>query len=462
MTIMPLEQENSKGIDDSFERFFIRFKISKILRRINATKMKGILVDILICFAMKLVFTQKNFYTVFSNGRDNLSFGKDALYRLLGEPSIRWEEFIPCLAMDVIAVIDNLTSENRKCALIFDDTSYYRDRSKKVELLSRFKDHSTNRWYKGFNMLNMGWSDGVSFVPVDFRMLASGNDDCLLEGSHIKEDNRTVATRRRKQARTPKPELVLQMLKNVKGTPAQTQHVLFDSWFSPPKAILDIKGLGYDVVARIKNHENYRYLYNGQILSINQIYKANNKRRGKSRYLLSVDVEVRHKDYPETVPAKIVFVRNKNNKKEWLAILSTDTSLSEVEIIELYGKRWDIEPFHKVLKSTLRLEKEFQFRSFDAIVAHAVIVVARYIFLALESRENIDERSIGALFWFTCDELKDISFSEAFELLVSTFANFLREKLLLTNERIAELVFLFTMSLPAFIKDRLRFSLCES
>jgi hypothetical protein len=308
----------------------------------------------------------------------------------------------------------------------------------------------------------MGWSDGVSFIPVDFRMVASNNDNCLLEGTQIKEDNRTVATRRRKQARTPKPELVLQMLENVKGTPAQTQHVLFDSWFSPPKAILDIKRLCYDVVARIKNHDNYRYLYNGEVLSINQIYKANKKRRGRSRYLLSVDVEVRHKDYPETVTAKIVFVRNKNNRKEWFAILSTDTSLSEEEIIELYGKRWDIEPFHKVLKSTLKLEKEFQFRSYDAIVAHAAIVVVRYIFLALESRENIDERSICELFWFTCDELKDISFSEAFALLVSTFTNFLREQLLLADGLIEELVLQFSMSLPSYIKERLRFSMCES
>ena len=276
-------------------------------------------------------------------------------------------------------------------------------------------------------MLNLGWSDGVSFVPVDFRMVASNNDDNLLEGSHVKEDNRTIATKRRKRARTPKPELVLQMLEKVKGTPAETRHVLFDSWFSPPKALLDIKRLGYDVVARLKDHENYRYLYNGAILSIRQILKTNKRRRGKSRYILSVDVEIRHNDYPETVKAKIVYVRNNSNRKDWLALISTDTTLTEEEIIALYGKRWDIEPYHKVLKSTLRLEKEFQSRSFDAIVAHAALVVVRYVFLSLESRENVDKRSICELFWFICDELEDISFSVAFELLISTFKNFICE-----------------------------------
>ena len=127
-------------------------------------------------------------------------------------------------------------------------------------------------------------------------------------------------------------------------------------------------------------------------------------------------------------------------------MISTDIDLTEEEIIELYGKRWDIEPYHKVLKSTLKLEKEFQFRSFDAIVAHAALVVARYTFLAVQSRENIDERSIGELFWFTCDELKDISFSESFELLISTFANFLCEQLRLAKDVIDSLVLRFAVS----------------
>jgi len=331
-----------------------------------------------------------------------------------------------------------------------------------VELLSRFKDHSENRYYKGFTFLTMGWSDGCTFVPADFRVVASSDDDKLLEGSRIKEDNRTRATKRRKQARTDKPTLVLNMLERAKSINPETKYVLFDSWFSSPKALLDIKGMGFDVVARIKNHDNYRYLYNGECLSISQIYKMNKKRRGRSRYLLSVSVEIRHNDYEETVPATIVFVRNKNKRNEWLAILSTDTSLSEDEIIALYGKRWDIEPFFKVCKSALRLTKEFQVRSFDAIVAHAAVVLARYIFVALESRENKDGRSIGEIGLHLYEELEDISFQFAFELLISVIESCLSEYLLLTKDKIEGLVTFFMDSLPLYIKGRLRFSMCES
>jgi IS4 transposase len=252
------------------------------------------------------------------------------------------------------------------------------------------------------------------------------------------------------------------MLDRAKSIHPETKYVLFDSWFSAPKALLDIKAMGYDTVARIKNHKNYRYLYNGECLSISQIYKMSKKRGGKSRYLLSVSVQIRHNDYEETVPATIVFVRNKKNRKEWLAILSTDTSLSEDEIIALYGKRWDIEPFFKVRESALRLTKEFQIRSFDAIVAHAAIVLTRYIFMAVESRENKDNRSIGEIGLYLYEELEDISFQFAFELLISVIESCLSDYLLLTKDKIEDLVSFFWDSLPQYIKAKLRFSICES
>lgn len=41
---------------------------------------------------------------------------------------------------------------------------------------------------------------------------------------------------------------------------------------------------------------------------------------------------------------KIVFVRNRTNKGEWLAVLSTDLTISDEEIIRIYGNRWSIMP----------------------------------------------------------------------------------------------------------------------
>ena len=43
------------------------------------------------------------------------------------------------------------------------------------------------------------------------------------------------------------------------------------------------------------------------------------------------------------ISARVVYVRNRNKRREYLCLITTDTSLCEDEIIRLYGKRWDIE-----------------------------------------------------------------------------------------------------------------------
>ena len=455
MNNIPKEQGIDNIIEKRFSNFMKRFGINGMLRSVGANKQKGKPANQIFMFLLGLVFTGKNLYETMTAAHKRPAFDKNTVYRFLSRQGVNWESLIRKLSAAVIQEIKKLTTEKRKSALIIDDTPYWRNRSKKVEMLSLCYDHSEKRYYKGFTMLNLGWSDGQTIIPVDFRLLASGKEGNLLEGPRAKEDNRTIATKRRREAREEKPALALRMLKEAKGTPAQARYALFDSWFSSPSFILSVKGLGYDVAARLKNHENYRYVFNGEQLSLSRIYKTCRKRRGNSRYLLSVGIEVRHKDFVNTVSAKTVFVRDRANRKKWVALISTDTTLDEDEIIALYGKRWDIEPFHRVLKSTLHLTKEFQSRSFDAIVGHAAIVLARFIFLSLENRENKDDRSIGELFMATCDELDDISFQFAFELLMSVLEQCLNDFLFLADFHVDRIIGHFFSCLPVYIKDRL-------
>lgn len=57
---------------------------------------------------------------------------------------------------------------------------------------------------------------------------------------------------------------------------------------------------------------------------------------------------------------KIVFVVNRNNKSERLAVASSDTLLSDEEIIRIYEKRWAIKIFFKQLYLHLNLRKNFK------------------------------------------------------------------------------------------------------
>lgn len=149
---------------------------------------------------------------------------------------------------------------------------------------------------------------------------------------------------------------MLELIQSARTAGTTAKYVLFDSWFSSPKTILALKhDQGLDTIAMIKKSSKIKYGYQYGSLNIKGIYSRNRKRRGRSKYLLSVDVIVGKEG---KIPARIVCVRNKGNRKDWLALICTDTGLSEEEIIRIYGKRWDVEVFFKSCKSYLKLVKE--------------------------------------------------------------------------------------------------------
>jgi hypothetical protein len=103
----------------------------------------------------------------------------------------------------------------------------------------------------------------------------------------------------------------------------------------------------------------------------------------------------------------------------------------------------------------LRLVKEFQGRSYDMTIAHTTIVFARYLLLAVESRESQDPRTLGHLFFVCCDELEYITFASAMLLLIELFKSAIEEVLVLTEEKFQELFDKFIASLPNLIKGLL-------
>ncbi len=99
-----------------------------------------------------------------------------------------------------------------------------------------------------------------------------------------------------------------------------------------------------------------------------------------------------------------------SKRKDCLVLVSTDVSISEEEIIRVYGKRWDIKVFFKACKSYLRLVKEYRGISYDAMGTHVAIVFARYMMLSVAQRENQDDKTICELCFCLLDEMEDITF----------------------------------------------------
>ena len=81
---------------------------------------------------------------------------------------------------------------------------------------------------------------------------------------------------------------------------------------------------------------------------------------------------------------------------DWKVILTTDTTLSFLQTIEIYQIRWSIEVFFKEAKQLLNLGG-CQSSTFDARIADATITMIACILLAFRFRYDNYE-SMGALF----------------------------------------------------------------
>lgn len=452
MSIISQDNTNEVAVLDCVQRFFSSHKVGKLLKKCNGTKEKGVPAISLLKYKLSNVFVGRSMYMQQRTGSFKEDFCKNTFYRFLNSTKTNWLRFTSSLASEIINdEIENLTDEKRANVFIVDDTLFNRTSCKKTELGSRVFDHVGMKFRKGFRLLTLGWSDGNTFMPVNSCLIASSKESNII-GPTKDFDKRSIAGRRRKLAQTKAPEVMLSLLDAAVSSGLSADYVLFDCWFANPAQITDVKSKGMDVIAMLKKSSRIQYQYEGQKLNIKQIYAKNKKRRGRSRYLLSVDVMV-GKENP--ISAKIVCVRNKANRKDWLAFICTNATLSEEEIIRIYGKRWQIEVFFKICKSTLNLIGECHSLSYDALTAHAAIVFARYMLLALEQRKSEDQRTLGELFFFLVDEMADITFTRSLCILMDALMASLQEILNLSEEQLAAFTAVFVSRLPQYLQNAL-------
>jgi hypothetical protein len=442
-------------VENRIHSFFHNQNLGQLLRQSNIRKEKGVSLDTLFQFLLALAFTGKNLFRLLEGPDSTVGIGKDTAYRLLNSITANWRRFLLLLSTRVI--VQNLlplTSDETSKVLIADDTLYSRDRSKRVELLARVHDHNTGRYVRGFRMLTLGWSDGNSFVPMALSMLSSAKEDNRLAPMRDDIDKRTNGYKRRQESVRKATDVLVDMVALAMTAGTTAQHLLFDSWFAFPATIRRIHALGMHTICMLKDTGKVTYELQGWPLTLKELYKSVHKRCGRAKVLAEVLVTIGTDEQGIPVPAKIVFVRDRRSKK-WLALLATDTTLTAAEIIALYGRRWDIEVFFKMAKSFLNLAKEFQSRSFDALVAHATLVCCRYIMLELVRRTSADLRTLGTLFHAVCDELRQISFTEALTLLLTILEETLNNVIGLCKEQVQRLIERFVEALPRAFKERL-------
>ena len=455
-SIAQISENEQREIEGTLKKFFTDYRIGSLLKACRGEKQKGHSALQIFRYLLCLVFCDRSMYMQLMTGRYSESFGKNTVYRFLNSARTNWERLTCMLSARIInSSIRKLTGSDRQDVFIIDDSLFSRTGGKKTELCSRVFDHVSMKYKRGFRLLTLGWSDGNSFFPILGQLLGSSKPSNMI-GITKQFDQRSLAAKRRHQALSKATDVMLDMLKMAIKTGHSAKYVLFDTWFSNPKDIIRIYSeCNLNTIAMIKKSSKVFYEYDGKRMNIKQIFGMCKKRRGRSKYLLSVNVNILLKT-GETLPAKIVCVRNRNKKKDWIAFICTDISLSEEEILRIYGKRWDIEVFFKTCKSMLNLSTECHSLSYDALTAHTSLVFIRYMLLSLQQRNNTDDRTIGELFLLMIDELADITFGHALQLIVDIMLQMIQERFGLSDDQLNEFMTQFIDRLPVSYQHALR------
>ena len=282
-----------------------------------------------------------------------------------------------------------------------------------------------------------------SLVP---GLEASANREKRLNEADETLDKRTNGSQRRKEAVMHKPDAAISLIREALNAGITAQYVLMDTWFTNEPFIKRVTEEGLHVIGMLKDNKQ-KYRYNGKSMGLKELAK-HIRFDGSGSIFGSVQV----KTEKNQIPVKLVFVRNRNKPNEYIIILSTDTELSDSEIVRLYGDRWSIECCFKVCKSLLKLGKEFHGISYDLTVSSTALVFTRYILLEWIRRQENDGRTLGELVYCVFDEVRDMELADSLQMLFDILLTGIRQGTVRIEEAVRAQLMNWFCSQPRFIQ----------
>jgi len=404
---LPLFDAKNDTFSSICSDFIRKFSILSFLRDAGARKLRGVPVSRIFGFLFSSVFANgSSFHQQKFLSEDGDIPSYRGTNRFLSSEKIDWNMVTAGVAASIIAselepIHEKEMESGRKCwrCLVADDTPFRRDRSKEVEKAVKCYDHADHSYYNGYRDIHVAYTDGLTTIPISHCLMSSYE-----EGSN-------------ERCRMHMNDALFDMIGDAKATGIKADYLLFDSWYGTPKDIRRGVEKGYNVICMVKKAKTRFVLEDGRKLTVKAIFSSARKRRGRSRYLLSSVVTLPDSDQK----ARLVFVRNRSNRKDWLVLLSTDLDLSEDDVIACYANRWNIEAFFKNYKQDLRAVSRCRARKYSVINANCAIAMLQYMILALEKRIQTDPRTLGELFVSMLDEGTEEAVFRVMEELCSIF-----------------------------------------
>jgi len=224
--------------------------------------------------------------------------------------------------------------------LIVDDSISEKPYTDENEIICWHWDHSKSRSIKGINFITaMYHVEGVS-LPVGYQ---------LVEKTEFYIDKKTGKEKRRSSQ--SKNERYQQLLAQAVKNQIAFRYVLNDIWFASAKNMMFVKHeLKREFIMPLKSNRKVAL-------------SADDKKNGRYTRLDELEIEPTTEMviYLEGVDFSLKLIKqvftNVDDSIGILYLVTSDIDLTYDEMTTIYGKRWNVEPYHKSLKQNVSLSK---------------------------------------------------------------------------------------------------------
>ena len=229
--------------------------------------------------------------------------------------------------------------EGEKGVLIFDGTISEKMWTDENEIVCWHYDHKKGRTVKGINLLNALYHKSDISLPVAFAVIKKLLQFC------------DVATHQFKRASlVMENELMRTMLAACMANQLKFRYVLMDSWCAARENFEFMSEKESISIAALKDN---------RLVALSQADKAQGRCERTDRVSLLKKQAVRSwlKGYGKEVLLVRQVFTNKDSRTGILDLVCSNLTLGVEHVTTIYQKRWNVEVFHKSLKSNAGLAK---------------------------------------------------------------------------------------------------------
>lgn len=390
----------------TLEKLFNTFRIQSRLTRSGIKKERGHSIISLIYIMFTVLMEGER--SIFAGLKKLFSKSlRTPIFDMLDNPNYDWKGFLYRIAKE----FEKNQKDNDKAKMLIIDDTKKEKTGKKVDFLSWFYDHLDNTYYRGFQNVMCSYFNGFQSIPLSFH-LKIGNYRRIDSDNKKEYESGSAMQSTAKYAKKKKSQIVTQMIKQVMKRRFDFSYVLWDSWYTYSESIKFVFNRLVDkdihLISMVKRDSRY-YHYKGRYLKEHQLFKEAGRNWDKEEdsgikyksiivdYLDSSGDEDKE-NYPKLGKVKLVFVKYPN-VDSYRILLSSDTELSSLEILEKYLYRWSIESMFKNLKQYFGYDQNMTGK-YAVQVADLTVRCVFYTMMAYLREYNREKSMRGILFDF--------------------------------------------------------------